>query len=114
VLIKTAQFNYGDKALRSAFTEVIEKMTSDHERGRVLKALLRQQKNQPELLLLAVKSAAIFSTDYEKAQLLIQTSKTSPADAALRLELVDAAQTITSDYERGRVLAVLFDKHEHN
>lgn len=114
VLIRTARFNYGEKALRSAFTEVIEKMTSDYERGRVLKSLLKQRKDQPELLLLAVKSAAIFSSDYEKAQLLIQTSKTSPTDATLRSALVDAAQTINSDYERGRVLAVLFDKRERN
>jgi len=114
VLMRTARFDYGEKALRSAFTEVIEKMTSDYERGRVLKALLQQQKNQPESLLLAVKSAAIFSSDYEKAQLLIQAAKTSPVDAALRSALVDAAQNINSDYERGRVLAVLFDKRERN
>ncbi len=114
VLMRTARFDYGEKALRSAFTEVVEKMTSDYERGRVLKALLRQQKNQPELLLLAVKSAAIFSSDYEKAQLLIHASKTSPVDAALRPALVDAAQTINSDYERGRVLAVLFHERERN
>ena len=112
VLTRTVRFDYGDKAVRSAFTEAIGRMTSDYERGRVLKALVaRQEKNKPEMLLLAIKSAALFSSDYEKAQALIMVAKMETADAALRAALVEAAQTIDSDYERGRVLAVVFEKH---
>lgn len=112
VLTRTVRFDYGDKAVRSAFTEAVVRMTSDYERGRVLKALVvGQQKNKPEMLLLAVKSAALFSSDYEKAQALIVAANAGAADATLRAALVEAAQTINSDYERGRVLSVVFGKH---
>lgn len=111
VLTRTVRFDYGDKTLRSAFTEAIGRMTSDYERGRVLKTLVAgQRKNEPEMLLLAVKSAALFSSDYEKAEALILVAKTGKADATLSAALVEAAQTIGSDYERGRVLAVVFEK----
>jgi hypothetical protein len=60
--------------------------------------------------LLVVRSAAIFSSDYEKAKNLISVARLNPTNERVRAALTDAAQGINSEYERGRVLVVLTAK----
>jgi hypothetical protein len=54
-----------------------------------------------------INSAAAMESDYEKAQLLLEASRSYTGDARLRSTFLKAVETIKSDYERGRVLSAL-------
>lgn len=54
-----------------------------------------------------IESSARMSSDYEKATLLVEVSKSYSNDPRVRSVLLKVADTISSDYERGRVLSVL-------
>jgi hypothetical protein len=97
-------------AVRAAFFQTANTLSSDYERGRVLAVLLKRSDVSAETLLLALKSTRGMSSDFEKANVLIRAAGTGAANESVRAAIIEAAHALSSDYERGRVLTVVTKK----
>jgi hypothetical protein len=59
-----------------------------------------------------LRSAAVISSDYEKATFLIESSALFVENETLRPVYFDVVKTIHSDYERNRVISNLARRHQ--
>jgi hypothetical protein len=79
------------------FFQAVGSIQSDYEHHRVLTALLKTQKVSDELLTHLLDSATRISSDYEKANFLLEASNAYTGDARLRSAFLKAVETIKSD-----------------
>lgn len=91
----------------------IARLKTDYARRVYASALIEQGNlNGGQLAKLMAQTSSAINSDYEKATLLIKTSKNNLTDAGVRTAFFGMANTLGSDYERGRVLAVLFKRND--
>ena len=86
----------------------VDLMSSDYPRRRYVTKLLETERlTTAQLRDVLAKSARSFSSDYEKAELLVSLSNLDSFDNDAQLEFAKTAGTIGSDYERRRALSAL-------
>jgi hypothetical protein len=89
----------------------VDLMSSDYPRRRYVTKLLETERlTTAQLRDILAKSARSFSSDYEKAELLVSLSKLDSFDNDAQLEFAKTAGTIRSDYERRRALSALLSR----
>ncbi|HEV2915217.1 MAG TPA: hypothetical protein VGX92_18205 [Pyrinomonadaceae bacterium] len=108
-LIDYAEQYLGSDTTVPAFFEATKKLGSDYEHHRVLSAAAKARPGKRALASM-LESAAVITSDYEKASFLIEAASLYLDDAGLRSAFFQTVNSITSDYERGRVLASVSKK----
>ena len=111
LLIGFARAYLSEDMLIDDFFAATRKMKSDYEHHRVLSAVLKAKPGHQALSKM-LESAAVISSDYEKATFLIEAAPFYLDDASLRAAFFETIKSIASDYERGRVLAVMSKKNQ--
>lgn len=107
VLKEAATFDLEQPALADAFFRAVNTIKSDYEHRGVLSALLKRRTLGQEVLSRMLESAALMSSDYEKATFLLEASSAYNGEGRLHNSFLRTVDTIKSDYERGRVLSAL-------
>jgi hypothetical protein len=91
----------------------IGRLKGDYARRVYASALIDQGNlNSTQLAKLLSQNTSAFTSDYEKATLLIKILKNNLIDRDVRTAFFAMLDTLASDYERGRVLAVLLKRDD--
>lgn len=91
--------------IRSALIAATASFTSDHDRGRAIKAIAMTDGLATGEVAALLAATMPMTSDYEKANTLIAVARRYPlADAALRKAYFRAAETMTSSYDYRRTV----------
>jgi len=104
VLVETLQHLPANRAPSPGFFKAAESLDSDYDYRRVLSEALQRPLQKPALLSI-VNATQNMSSDYDRAELLVQVAEKQGIDAELRPAFMNAARSISSEYDRGRVLS---------
>jgi hypothetical protein len=91
---------------RVAFFEAVDGIRSDYERRRALSAVLRDSLDAA-VVSDVLKAAQVMSSDYERAELLVQVARGQRVEGAVRDLYLATADGIRSQYDQDRSLAAL-------
>src|SRR5262249_61449579 len=80
VLLKVAESDFDDNAIRSAYVEAAATVGSDHYRAQALSAVLKRGDISKESLRSVLKAASGISSDHYKAQSLLDVAGSSLND----------------------------------
>ena len=96
----------GDRegVLPAGFSVLVPELASDYQHRRVLSAIITRSPDAARVGALLATADGIGS-DYEMAELLVQTSQVLPREEALPPSFFTALATIDSDYEHRRSLS---------
>jgi beta-lactamase regulating signal transducer with metallopeptidase domain len=113
-LLKTlaaSALNGRNPALRRAFFDAFETLSSDGDKRSVLIAALPYGHANPAVTLDVIQGTRHISSDTDKAEVLIAlTQQRLLASAAIRNAFLDAAKLISSSYDQRRVLQALTEQ----
>jgi beta-lactamase regulating signal transducer with metallopeptidase domain len=88
----------------------IELLRADHARRRYYQAgIAAGGLDEAQIAELMLRASRQISSDYELAQLLVETSDDIPFASATRDAFIAASRTLESDYERRRVLSAVLE-----
>jgi hypothetical protein len=94
-------------ASASVLFEGVKGISSSYEQRRVLSAMVKNKNLSHNALLYVLKSATSISSDYDKANFLLENSAFFLRDPALRSDLINAVDSIRSETDRRRVQSAL-------
>jgi hypothetical protein len=97
----------GGQYAEAPFFEAADTIQSNHDRERVLQAVLKSSPSQP-VLLQVIESASTLSGDNEKANILLAVARQSN-QAEVRAALQQACGKISSDNDYRRVASAIFE-----
>ncbi len=95
-----------DAGATDALFQAVDGISSDRERGAVLRAVLRQERLSRPALLATLRSAGRISSDSEKAEVLLAAAahRDALSDDAVRRVFLDTTRTISSSSQYRRVM----------
>jgi hypothetical protein len=98
-----------DPTIRAAALDALEIAGSEYDRRQALTEQLRRGPFNGDQLKTVLVSARRFSSDYEKAELLLELHDTNAARVLAMPEYFAAIKTLDSEYEHSRVLLALLN-----
>ena len=101
-----AESHYQSPAVREAYFDTADSISSDGEHRRVLNAVLDRYGADHDTLALVLHSAKRISSDGEKANVLIHAADFRLSSDAARVNFFRASDSVNSDGERHRVLEI--------
>jgi beta-lactamase regulating signal transducer with metallopeptidase domain len=113
VLIVLIQKHPIGEGMSEAFFQAVNSIESDYDCHRVLSTLLAQSRAAgPALVAAALRSASGISSDYDRAEVLVQVAEEYALDDATRAPFFAAVDGIGSGYDLGRVLKAVMERPE--
>jgi hypothetical protein len=101
VLLGVVETGSIDDVTRAPFFAAVDRMSSDHERQRVLAAVVAGGPDEATTLAV-IASAADIRSDYSKAEVLVAVARRGLETDRVRQAWGTAVESIRSSYERDR------------